>query len=332
MLAMEGDEGADMGRGVISEFAGASAWVGVLARAPCCELKAPHSGAPVVITNLYAHPWPAPASRAGRLASRRISGINIILTGSLGSTIEPRRFAAVHRPQDSRSERLSVQRSTTFAAARPEPVLGASSLRVDDDEHTTRCVLGAEYAHEYDTLDRRRCVLERRRCERTTRRREQIITSAVITSSRWPRLRAGSAAWALEQQRRKRQSDDDKEKSKKAKAAAAEQGAPLAKMHKTVMVARVQPRKTRAAAAAEAAAAQVAEAAAAADPGDTPCGSPMKWPRPWERPPPAGAQRRTSTGSATEQPATDGSQIAERPTTLRTTTSHFHSSPTPPTL
>ena len=203
------------------------------------------------------------------------------------------------------------------------------------DDGETRPVMGAEFAHECDPHERRRRELKRGRCQGDTCGRRERIAPASSASSRRRRRRAQSPAWALQQQeqqrqQRKRQSDEDKEKSKKAKAAAAEQGAPQRttreKMHKTAMGAQsVQPRKTRAAAAAEAATAQVAEAAGAADPDDTPCGSPMKWPRPWERPPPTGAPRRTTTGEpATEQPATDGSLIAERPTTLRTTTSHFH--------
>eukprot|EP00966_Prymnesium_polylepis_P257716 5953711-Prymnesium_polylepis.1 len=89
---------------------------------------------------------------------------------------------------------------------------------------STRSVIGAEFAHTYDSLERRRCELERGRCQHATPERRERIASVIIASSRRPRLRAGSAAWALQQQQRKRQSDEDKDKSKKAKAAAAEQG------------------------------------------------------------------------------------------------------------
>ena len=141
----------------------------VHARAPCCELKATSlrtvpsdhrsvQGPCRAITNLYADPWLAPASRAGRSAGRRFTGINILVTGSLGSTILPPRFAAVHRPPDSRSERLVKQQRSSFAAARPQSVFGARapSPNVDDgDESSTpNCVLGAEFAHEFDWLDR----------------------------------------------------------------------------------------------------------------------------------------------------------------------------------
>ena len=261
---------------------------------------------------------------------RRFNGIRIRVNGSLGSTIVPPRFAAVHRPDDSRSGRLWLEKQISPPAA---PV----GLPEELTSVETRSVIGAEFANGHDSLERRRRELERGRCQGATGGRSERIAAAIIASIRRPRLRAGSAAWVSqqqeEQQQRKRQSDEDKEKSKKAKAAAAEQGGPQRtreKMHKTAMGAQsVQPRKTRAAVAAEAATAQVAEAAGVADPDDTPCGSPMKWPRPWERPPPTGAPRTTTTGEpATEQPATDGSQIAERPTTLRTTTSHFHSTAT----
>ena len=308
---------------------------GVHARAPCCELVAtafltvPNDPA---ITDLYADPWLAPAARACPSAGRRFTGITILINGSLGSTIVPSRFAAVHRPYDSRF-RLRLKHRA-FEAARPQPAIGAraaSSQSMDDGE--TRSVIGAEFSQEYDSLERRRRELRCRRCQRATCGQPERIAPAIVASSRRPRLRRGSAARALQQQQRKRQSDEDKDKSKKAKAAAAEQGAPQLrreKMRKTAMGAqRVQPRKMRAAAAAEVAAAEVAEAAGAADPNDTPCGSPMKWPRPWERPPPPGATRRTTTREpAMQLVATDGSQTAERPATLRTTTSHFHSTST----
>ena len=208
--------------------------------------RPPHSGPCRVLTDLFKdraerspictliRGLPPPRAQVVRRAAASLASIFSSLVRCTP------RFAAVHRPPDSRSERLVKQQRSSFAAARPQSVFGARapSPNVDDgDESSTpNCVLGAEFAHEFDWLDRhddrndkwtqsQRCDLERRRCGRATGGREQFA-SAIFAPSRWPRLRAGSAAWALEQQRRKRQSDDDKEKSKKAKAAAAEQGGP----------------------------------------------------------------------------------------------------------
>ena len=122
-------------------------------RAPCCELIATAlltvPSDERSITDLYADPWLAPAARAGRRAGRRSKGIHIRVIGSRGSTIAPRRFADVHRPDDSRWGRLWLEKQISPPAA---PV----GLPEELTSVETRSVIGAEFANEHDSLERRR--------------------------------------------------------------------------------------------------------------------------------------------------------------------------------